>query len=94
MILIALLVFVLVLAVARNGSFGPVVAAATRDGVRWGGIVGLAGFVLGFIGPMIVVPEANQGPMLGLFITGPGGAVVGFVYGVIASLLRGDRYDA
>jgi len=26
------------------------------------------------IGPMLVAPEANQGPMLGIFITGPLGS--------------------
>jgi hypothetical protein len=29
-------------------------------------ILGGLGFVLGFFGPMIFAPEANQGPMLGL----------------------------
>jgi hypothetical protein len=44
-------------------------------------IVGGAGFVAGFFGPMIFAPEANQGPMLGLFITGPAGAVIGAIAG-------------
>jgi hypothetical protein len=30
------------------------------------------------------VPEANQGPLLGIFITGPGGALFGLVAGVVA----------
>ena len=38
----------------------------------------------GFLGPIIFTPEANQGPLLGIFITGPlgflVGGVVGFVY--------------
>ncbi|MGD9945718.1 MAG: hypothetical protein AB7L76_23450 [Burkholderiaceae bacterium] len=46
-------------------------------------IVGAIGFVLGFFGPMILAPGANQGPLLGLLITGPlgfaGGAVVGAI---------------
>lgn len=37
---------------------------------------------------MIFAPEANQGPMLGIFITGPGGAVLGAVAGWIAWLKR------
>lgn len=35
-------------------------------------------FVLGFIGPMIFYPEANQGPILGFFI-----APIGFIAGSI-----------
>jgi len=50
--------------------------------------LGGLGFVLGFFGPMIFAPEANQGPMLGIFITGPGGAVLGAVAGWIAWLKR------
>ena len=44
-------------------------------------ILGGLGFVLGFFGPMIFAPQANQGPLLGLFITGPGGAVLGAFIG-------------
>jgi hypothetical protein len=33
----------------------------------------------GFLGPMILAPEANQGPLLGIFITGPLGLVVGAI---------------
>lgn len=51
-------------------------------------VVGGLGFVLGFFGPMILAPEANQGPMLGLFITGPGGAVLGAVVGWLVWLKR------
>jgi hypothetical protein len=49
-----------------------------------GGIlVGSISFLLGFIGPMIFNPSANQGPMLGIFITGP----VGFVFGLIGGAI-------
>jgi len=34
-------------------------------------LVGLIGFSVGFIGPMVLTPGANLGPMLGKFITGP-----------------------
>lgn len=47
-------------------------------------IIGSAGFLAGFLGPVLVYPEANQGPLLGLLITGPVcfvlGAVVGAIY--------------
>jgi hypothetical protein len=44
-------------------------------------LLGTIGFVGGFFGPMIFAPQANQGPLLGLFITGPGGFVLGAVGG-------------
>jgi hypothetical protein len=45
-----------------------------------GAAIGAAiGFVLGFFGPMLIAPAANQGPLLGLFITGPAGALIGLV---------------
>lgn len=50
--------------------------------------LGGLGFMLGFFGPMVFAPEANQGPMLGIFITGPGGAVLGAVAGWLAWLKR------
>jgi hypothetical protein len=55
--------------------------------MTWAGIVGAIGFCAGFFGPMIFTPEANQGPLLGLFITGP----LGFVAGAIGGLIHGLR---
>lgn len=49
--------------------------------------VGGITFLLGFVGPMILTPEANQGPLLGIFITGP----AGFCLGLILGLLRASR---
>ena len=46
-------------------------------------VVGGLGFAAGFFGPMILAPDANQGPMLGIFLTGPGGAVVGAIAGFL-----------
>jgi hypothetical protein len=51
-------------------------------------IVGGLGFIAGFFGPMIFAPEANQGPMLGLFITGPAGVVIGAVAGAWYGMRR------
>jgi hypothetical protein len=50
------------------------------------GILGAIGFCGGFFGPMIFTPEANQGPLLGLFITGPLGFVLGAVCGLVYGL--------
>jgi hypothetical protein len=67
-------------------------------GDRWRGIVGRAirpalivggiGFAAGFFGPIVLKPDANQGPLLGIFITGPIGFVLGLIYGVIRERAR------
>lgn len=44
-------------------------------------LVGGIGFVIGFFGPLIFAPDANQGPLLGIFVTGPGGALLGAIGG-------------
>jgi hypothetical protein len=45
--------------------------------IAWGSIGVFGGFVVGFFGPLVFAPEANQGPLLGLFITAPAGGLVG-----------------
>lgn len=49
--------------------------------------LGATGFAAGFFGPIALNPEANQGPLVGILITGPGGAVLGALVGVILSVL-------
>lgn len=44
-------------------------------------VIGAIGFIIGFIGPLIFTPEANLGPLLGFFATGP----LSFVFGLIIS---------
>jgi hypothetical protein len=58
--------------------------------MAWAGIAGAVGFCGGFFGPMVLAPQANQGPLLGLFITGP----LGFVAGAIGGLIQGLRRRA
>jgi hypothetical protein len=48
-------------------------------------LLGSIGFAAGFFGPMIFTPAANQGPLLGLFITGPLGFVIGGIAGLVYS---------
>lgn len=45
--------------------------------------LGLIGFCAGFFGPIIFLPEANQGPLIGIFITGPLGFVLGAIGGAV-----------
>ena len=54
-------------------------------GASWkaGWLVGAVGGAVGFIGPLVIWPEANLGPLLGILFTGP----VGFVLGVLGSVL-------
>lgn len=53
----------------------------------WALAMGGVGGAAGFFGPEILSPDANQGPMLGLFITGPGGALAGAVLGSLFRFL-------
>ena len=69
-------------------------AAAPVGRVEWmmygAAVVGAGGFSAGFFIPILF--NAWQGPLLGLFITGPLGAVVGGVGGAVAWSRR--RRDA
>jgi hypothetical protein len=54
-------------------------AAAMGTGALIGSAVG---FIGGFIGPMLFSPDSNQGPLVGLFITGPLGVPLGGIVGL------------
>ena len=56
--------------------------------LRYAVILGVIGFVGGYVGPVIVTPEANQGPLLGIFITGPLGFILGGIIGLIVAFVR------
>ena len=60
---------------AIRGLFTHVVVGALATGV--------IGFAAGFFGPMIFRPQANQGPLVGVFITGPLGLVLGAIGGFV-----------
>jgi hypothetical protein len=55
--------------------------------LRFALALGVTGFVAGFFGPIALNPEANQGPLLGIFITGPLGALAGLALGTIFRFL-------
>jgi hypothetical protein len=50
--------------------------------------VGAIAFLGGFVGPMIFAPDANQGPLLGIFCTGPLGFLAGLVWGILRAVRR------
>jgi hypothetical protein len=56
--------------------------------VRYAALLGGLGFAVGFIGPMILDPTSGNGPLLGIFITGPAGVVVGTIVGIVQSARR------
>jgi len=60
-------------------SFARIVGSMFKGALIVGGI----GFCAGFFGPMVFAPDANQGPLLGIFITGPLGALLGAIGGVV-----------
>jgi len=57
-------------------------------------LVGGIAFAVGFFGPLIWAPDANQGPLLGIFITGPLGFVAGCIGGGIYGLMKKQRASA
>ena len=87
-----LLALLIAVAVARSvWRRGDAVPDSVLGAVGYGAaILGSVGFAAGFFGPMIFAPGANQGPMLGIFITGPAGALLGAVAGFFYGLNR-DR---
>jgi hypothetical protein len=50
-------------------------------------VVGGVGFLAGFVGPIVLRPDLPQGPLLGIFFTGPLGALAGAVAGAVVGLL-------
>jgi hypothetical protein len=56
--------------------------------VRVGFVTGVIGFAVGFFGPFLWAPDANQGPLLGIFVTGPAGFVLGAALGWLYARLR------
>jgi len=54
----------------------------------WVLLLGGAGFLAGFIGPIILNPDANQGPLVGIFLSGPGGAFLGLILFAICTGMR------
>jgi uncharacterized membrane protein YeaQ/YmgE (transglycosylase-associated protein family) len=53
-------------------------------------MLGVTGFIIGFYGPIRFQPWSNQGPMLGIFVTGPGGLVLGALVGGALKATRPD----
>lgn len=52
--------------------------------LRWAAVLGIVGLLAGFIGPLVLSPESNQGPLMGIFISGPAGVLFGALIGALA----------
>ena len=57
-----------------------------RSAGLWALVLGATGFAAGFFGPMVLTPDANQGPLFGIFLSGPGGAAAGALLGFLVGL--------
>ena len=55
--------------------------------------LGGIGFCLGFFGPIIFTPNSNQGPLLGIIITGPLGFFLGAISGLIYWLIKNKKIE-
>ena len=69
--------------------------ASIRASWRVGWMVGALGLAIGFVGPLVIYPSANLGPLLGILLTGPLGFVVGAIgAGVSRRLTAGPKPDS
>jgi hypothetical protein len=59
--------------------------------VLGGLIVGSISFAAGFFGPILLRPDSPQGPMLGIFFTGPAGFIIGLIGGAITGFVKSRR---
>lgn len=57
--------------------------ARIRTSWRAGWSVGGVALALGFVGPLVLDPEASLGPLLGILLTGPAGFVLGALIGAV-----------
>jgi hypothetical protein len=56
-----------------------------------GAAIGGIAFLAGFAGPIVLTPDSPQGPLLGIFITGPLGFIVGVMLGLVIGITRQNR---
>jgi hypothetical protein len=65
--------------------------AIKPPGFLWIVLLGVSGFVAGFFGPMIFIPESNLGPIVGILFSGPAGFGLGLVMFLV---MKGARLPA
>jgi hypothetical protein len=77
-------------AVSADGAAG---RASIQASWRAGWMVGGIGLALGFVGPLVICPKSNLGPLLGILVTGPLGFAVGALGAVVVRAARGRAVD-
>ena len=50
--------------------------------------IGAIAFLAGFAGPILLTPDSPQGPLLGIFVTGPLGFILGAVIGLAIGVTK------
>ena len=83
------LLFALGVAWRTWGATAHGVSSPARSALVGGAVGGGAGFLLGFGGPLLLAPGANQGPLLGLLITAPLGVFLGATVAYARALRQG-----
>ncbi len=86
-----LTIIIAVLAVAVVGLAMIRIPGMTCQVLTGAAMLGGIGFALGFFGPMLLTPQSNQGPLLGIFVTGPLGVVIGAIGGALVAWQRVRR---
>lgn len=61
-----------------------------RRSVRMALIVGTISLLAGYVGPLILYPDNNLGPLIGIFGSGPAGFAIGALGGFIGARLDRD----
>jgi hypothetical protein len=85
-----LLLLIALAAAIRYGAFGAQWRSRFRRAITPALLVGGICFAAGFFGPIIFAPGANQGPLLGIFITGPLGFLAGLAWGIFRVATQPD----
>ena len=90
LLIVTLIYAVPIASVVAATRYGPVKSRWWRheNPLGFALFVGSIAFLVGFVGPMIFAPGANQGPLLGIFYTGPIGTLVGFIWGYLRAARR------
>lgn len=57
-------------------------------------MLGGIGFIIGFLGPMIVAKDTSQGPLVGVFIAVPLGVIMGSIGGYFLASKKRVRADS
>jgi hypothetical protein len=74
---------------------GDQAASRASIGASWrvGWLVGGVGLAIGFVGPLVIYPKSNLGPLLGILLTGPLGFVVGALGAGVVRAAQGSRTE-